>query len=1045
MVDLKLKSSRWNKAAYLNERACNDDLLVEKEEGFDEWKEVGAFKELDIAKRIQIEQLNENQFKKILQQKHDPLLKSDLKFESVLQEIYEIDSSIILDEQDFSDDYLRVFPSFYKPFLRYAKQSLTVGINKLVKRHEETFLLDRLVSSILNTIHSKLVFLSFKTLISELHIAKLTDQLEGDTPTDRYQFFEEYILNDPVQTFKLLELYPVLARLMVEVTTKQIQNHIEAMTHFVDDYKKITQEIPKDYAELVRIQADAGDSHQDGRTVMMFRFASGSSLVYKPRSLAIDIHFNQLIEWVNRKGFQHALISAKSINCGTYGWQEFIEATSCVDQDGLNRFYYRQGGYIALFYMLGSVDFHYENVIASGEHPVLIDLETLFHQNIELKSIEKPFLKLLTQEIRESVLSSAMLPFKFSTSELIDFDLSGLGGEKGQESKKVLMPVIEDIGTDEMHLTKKPVVSQGSLNVPRMNGDLANAADHADEIQAGFQAMYQILLQSRNALFDHDGPIYAFANDKARHVIRATEVYSRFLLSSTHPDYLQNGIDRVKLFDHLWGMAKHGEILESIIPYECTDLLKHDIPYFTFRVNSTSIFTSNGEEIPSFYAQTAMDVVSNNIKRLSDEDMEKQLKYMHMSLDSLSKDIWDHREKRKFDTTRSGKKVDRKIFLTEAIEIGNNLVKNAIWNREENYALWIAPNLDSDGMLRMSPLGPGLYDGIMGLVVFLAQLAKVTEKKLYKNLAQAALKFFNSTIKTEKTSSGISAFNGNASFAFGMATLSQLWNDHSLLQKAYEFIDRMESDIRQDQVYDIVGGSAGALLVCLEIYQLEQNERVLQVANSLGEHLCDYLAQLDLDQQPLLSGFSHGAAGFSTALIKLAHVMDNKRYDEVGKKMLAYEHSLFHANSQNWIDLRQDVKHTHANFWCHGASGIGLARTLLLPTKDQQVQKDLEVAIRQTLRSGFGQGHSMCHGDLGNIDFLISASQVADHFNLKDLVDQCGMQIIEERRKEGWTFGLNVNSELYGFMLGLSGIGYGLLRLWDSSIPSVISLQIPKE
>ena len=40
----------------------------------------------------------------------------------------------------------------------------------------------------------------------------------------------------------------------------------------------------------------------------------------------------------------------------------------------MKRFYERQGGYLALLYMLQATDFHHENLIAAGEHPVLLDL-----------------------------------------------------------------------------------------------------------------------------------------------------------------------------------------------------------------------------------------------------------------------------------------------------------------------------------------------------------------------------------------------------------------------------------------------------------------------------------------------------------------------------------------------------------------------------------------------------------------------------------------------------------------------------------------------
>src|SRR3712207_8377597 len=43
------------------------------------------------------------------------------------------------------------------------------------------------------------------------------------------------------------------------------------------------------------------------------------------------------------------------------------------------RYYERAGMLLCLFYVLEGTDCHYENIIASGEYPVLIDTETLMH------------------------------------------------------------------------------------------------------------------------------------------------------------------------------------------------------------------------------------------------------------------------------------------------------------------------------------------------------------------------------------------------------------------------------------------------------------------------------------------------------------------------------------------------------------------------------------------------------------------------------------------------------------------------------------------
>ncbi|WP_278562838.1 DUF4135 domain-containing protein [Fischerella thermalis] len=50
------------------------------------------------------------------------------------------------------------------------------------------------------------------------------------------------------------------------------------------------------------MQRGAGDSHHGGKSVFILEFESGWQLVYKPRSLAVDGHFQELLLWLNQQG-----------------------------------------------------------------------------------------------------------------------------------------------------------------------------------------------------------------------------------------------------------------------------------------------------------------------------------------------------------------------------------------------------------------------------------------------------------------------------------------------------------------------------------------------------------------------------------------------------------------------------------------------------------------------------------------------------------------------------------------------------------------------
>ena len=115
-----------------------------------------------------------------------------------------------------------------------------------------------------------------------------------------------------------------------------------------------------------------------------------------------------------------------------------------------------------------------------------------------------------------------------------------------------------------------------------------------------------------------------------------------------------------------------------------------------------------------------------------------------------------------------------------------------------------------------------------------------------------------------------------------------------------------------------------------------------------------------------------------------------------------------------------------------------------MPSFEQAERPHLEAAIAVTLNDGFGHSHSLCHGDLGNIDLLIEA-RLAGMPQVTDAVlEHYGTGVLEGIRQNGWICGTPKNVETPGLMSGLAGIGYGFLRLYDpQKIPSILLLDPP--
>ena len=126
--------------------------------------------------------------------------------------------------------------------------------------------------------------------------------------------------------------------------------------------------------------------------------------------------------------------------------------------------------------------------------------------------------------------------------------------------------------------------------------------------------------------------------------------------------------------------------------------------------------------------------------------------------------------------------------------------------------------------------------------------------------------------------------------------------------------------------------------------------------------------------------------------------------------------------------------------WCHGAPGIGLARAAGLAYLDDEVaRQEVEAAARTTYQDGFGRNHSLCHGDLGNLELL---SIVGGEW--AEVHSQLSGAILEGIQQKGPLCGVPFGLETPGLMNGLAGIGYGLLRLAaPDKVPSVLLMRPP--
>jgi type 2 lantibiotic biosynthesis protein LanM len=955
------------------------------------------------------------------------------------------------------------FLKVVEPLIEQGLRRLNEGINQIGSRTPDLPFDPGSVARLFTPdLFRSLILMLSRTMILELNVARLQGHLQGETAEARFQCFVERLGNREI-AFALLEEYPVLARQLTTRINNWVDFTLEFLGHLCADRDFIKSRFSSngELGLLSDVTGGAGDSHRGGRAVMIARFDTGLQVVYKPRSLAIDAHFQDLLSWLNERGDHAPFRTLGLLDRESHGWMEFVPAKECASEEEVRRFYERQGGFLALLYVIEAVDFHYENLIASGEHPVLIDLESLFHPR-PAGGDETDSLHLAQALLDRSVLRTSLLPRRIWLGEAGDgIDVSGMGAVGGQLSPYSGINW-EKTGTDEMHVVRKQGKMPGGQNRPSFNGAEINLLDYGDAIIAGFTSVYRTIVNHRDGLLSEGGPLAKFAGDEVRVLLRPTRTYSELLSESLHPDLLRTALDRDRFFDRLWIETEKHPHLTRVIRAERDDLHAGDVPMFTSRAGSRDVWTGSGERIESFFDETGLGLVRRRVESLGDEDLARQLWFIRASLTSLAMGS-EQTGAAPYTASEAIDAPDREQLLQAARAIGDRLETLAIRGRDD--AAWIGLSLINERRWSLVPLGLDLYAGLPGVALFLAYLGEVAAEERYTALAQAALATVRRELEKSKTFyKSVGGFTGLGGIIYTLTHLGSLFDRRSLIDEAEELIELLPPLFEQDETLDVIGGAAGCIASLLSFYDCRSSGRAFGIAVECGDGLIAKAARMEsgiawrtrIAKGAPLTGFSHGAAGMAWSLLRLADASGEGRFRDAALEAIAYERSLFSSEAGNWPDLRDaetlgsgatEGQASYSTAWCHGAPGIGLSRLYLLSrADDEQARTELNAALRTTLALGFGQNHSLCHGDLGNLDLVLQAAEALDDPFLRSEAVRAGSRVFHSIAEHGWLCGVPMRVETPGLMVGLAGIGYGLLRMADPArVPSVLTLAPPYE
>jgi len=956
------------------------------------------------------------------------------------------------------------FAGLCTPLIIEAKARLRTGLHTLAARTGAgVFDPGQLTEQLSESLPGVLEPMLLRTAILELHQARQAGELAGDTPQQRFSSFAES-LGRAERRRSLLMAYPVLGRQLAVAAQCWVGASLRLARHLVADWELIAAVFAggDPLGPVSQIVAGLGDRHRGGAAAAKVTWADGLSLMYKPRPALVDSHFQQLLGWVNDHGVTQQLRVVNCLGRADHGWMEFVTASPCADEPARRRFYYRQGELLALLYLLNASDMHAENLIAAGEQPVLVDLESLVQPGLSTDSPASAAQQAADAAIRGSVLMTGLLPRPDWAGEAGGYvDASGLGSLAGQRAP-VAVPTLVDPGKDTVRIKLDRPVMGGSANQPTGPDDALRLLDYASEIVAGFTEVYRLCAANREELLA--GPLGAFDGDEVRVVARHTLWYDTVLRTAFHPDVLRDGLDRERHFDALWRDVPRRPQLAALTGYERSDLWRNDIPVFTARTDKAVVYSSDHRVVPGLRLSPGMTELRRCVGQLGQLDLARQQWLIEAALTTTAGNMIDNPMLPSYPRPPASGPADRDAFVAAAEAVGGRLAQLSF--QDGDTAQWLGVNSYGGENRTLGVLRSDLFHGLTGVALFLGWLGELTGDTCHTRLARRAIG--TALLQLDQGElAGRGGFAGLGGAVYGLFELGRLWADERLIGTAVQHAAKIAAQPADDTDYDYVTGSAGGIAALAALCQVRAADHLADHVRVLADHLVTAavrtpagagwvprtLREMRSQTRPI-SGFAHGGAGIAAALSQAWRLIGDDRYRQAACEAIRYEQSSFDPGTGRWRDLRDREAGTiaeefpHRGFWCYGGAGIGLGRLLAQPSLMQGVpasarlaSTEIDSALTMVTTQPPGS-HCLCHGDLGNLELFLQAAEILREQRWHHAAGLRAAEILASIDSHGWQCGTPLGVQVPGLMTGLAGIGFGLLRVAEPHrVPAVLILQ----
>lgn len=877
-------------------------------------------------------------------------------------------------------------------------------------------------------------------------------RLSPDEGVDNWFSHHLTALSAPEERLGFLARYPLLARLLSRILQGWRDAAVEFALRLDRGRGRIAALLDSTELDLVRVSAGQGDRHRGGRTVAKVEFRQGT-LAYKPASAAALTCLRSALARSRGQGAPLDLRTPDVLDCGTHSWMTWLESNQCEETE-VAGYYHQLGELNTLAWLLGANDLHAENLVFRDAQPWLVDVETLLSPAPAHR--EAGHAHAAPGILVESPVSTGILPFTVDVGNEISIDMSAFADQPGQLGGEVT--TWDAAGTSQMHAVRRRVPQEATGSAVRTLDGPCDPFSHTEDVITGSVAGFAALGRHADTLVEALEHELSAAEARVRVVLRNTALYARVSDYLHHPAVLNNPFLAEAAFGLLDPTAVHSEpkYQQAVIEAERTALLAGDVPYFETEATGRDLFGPDGLHLPDFFAESAMDRVRARAARVRSDTTA----YEWVTGASLRAADLNRRRSRPLqvccDVPPTAPASDD-VLVTAAGLLADRVA--ALAHADSGEVSWLTLRVDTRNDWRLVAADDSLYFGSLGIRLFLevqAALHPVSDR-VRDLLDQLRGQAVRSTGTAVGDNDPLGLFDGVAGRLYTDTILRGLGAPST--EDPSALLDALDVPIGED---DVLTGAAGVALSLVHLAETGSDlaPRACTIAERHVAALLDRTVERDhgctwlFEETEENLGMAHGSSGIAATLREFARVHPSSPLREralaCASRSLQYESRLFDPSAGNWPDLRVlDAKTSDfSHSWCNGSAGIGLARLLSLrePGPDaDRLHADLRHALDTTLQGGLGLGQSLCHGDLGVSELLLSAGLALADEDLVTRARQVGGMVAADLAEHDGVATLDFDARLDvpGLLNGSAGIGYQLLRLAHPDVvPSLLLAEV---